>query len=64
MGKKEQVPAHACTSCQKVIYLYFQHPDVLHRTPLPTHGDGRVDAPLDWAERSQARGYGSIDSGA
>ena len=37
----------------KVIYLYFQNPDVPPPARRFRQGDGRFDAPPDWAERSQ-----------
>ena len=40
---------------KKVIYLYFQNPDVPPPARRFRQGDGRFDAPPNWAERSQGR---------
>ena len=37
----------------QVIYLYFQNPDVPPPARRFRQGDGRFDAPPDWAEKSQ-----------
>ena len=38
---------------KKVKYLYFQNPDVPPPARRFRQGDGRFDAPPDWAEKSQ-----------
>ena len=51
------VPTPQCLKTQpctllKIIYLYFPNPDVPPPARRFRQGDGRFDAPPDWAERS------------